>query len=137
MVTEWLTACINEAKAKAEVKVLVDRQRDIIDQYREFSPVGTQIKRKERAVGIAEDNYRRQIAGLAEAHLRLQNIKMTTANLQVIASPEYPLTDNGRKRIIYILAAFFGSLIFISGYFLLIELLDRTLRAANVCPDYL
>lgn len=87
MVTEWLTACINEAKAKAEVKVLVDRQRDIIDQYREFSPVGTQIKRKERAVGIAEDNYRRQIGGLAEAHLRLQNIKMTTANLQVIASP--------------------------------------------------
>ena len=128
MVTEWLTACINEAKAKAEVKVLVDRQRDIIDQYREFSPVGTQIKRKERAVGIAEDNYRRQIGGLAEAHLRLQNIKMTTANLQVIASPEYPLTDNGRKRIIYVLAAFFGSMIFISGYFLLIELLDRTLR---------
>lgn len=99
MVTEWLTACINEAKAKAEVKVLVDRQRDIIDQYREFSPVGTQIKRKERAVGIAEDNYRRQIGGLAEAHLRLQNIKMTTANLQVIASPEYPLTDNGRKEL--------------------------------------
>ena len=98
MVTEWLTACINEAKAKAEVKVLVDRQRDIIDQYREFSPVGTQIKRKERAVGIAEDNYRRQIGGLAEAHLRLQNIKMTTANLQVIASPEYPLTDNGKKK---------------------------------------
>ena len=87
-----------------------------------------QIKRKERAVGTAEDNYRRQIGGLAEAHLRLQNIKMTTANLQVIASPEYPLTDNGRKRIIYVLAAFFGSMIFISGYFLLIELLDRTLR---------
>ena len=33
MVTEWLTACINEAKAKAEVKVLVDRQRDIIVYY--------------------------------------------------------------------------------------------------------
>ncbi len=65
---------------------------------------------------------------------------MTTANLQVIASPEYPLTDNGRKRLIYILAAFFGSLIFISGYFLLIELLtalSATRTAANVCPDSL
>lgn len=131
MVSEWLLACINEAKAKAEVQVLLDRQSDIINQYRDFSPIGTQIKRKERAVGIAEDNYRRQLAGLAEAHLRLQNIKMTTANLQVIASPEYPLTDNGRKRIIYILAAFIGSLIFISGYFLLIELLDRTLRDSD------
>lgn len=131
MVSEWLLACINEAKAKAEVQVLLERQSDIINQYRDFSPIGTQIKRKERAVGIAEDNYRRQLAGLAEAHLRLQNIKMTTANLQVIATPEYPLTDNGRKRIIYILAAFIGSLIFISGYFLLIELLDRTLRDSD------
>lgn len=128
MVNEWLLACINEAKAKAEMKVIVNRQNEILNQYKEFSPVGTQIKRKERAVGIAEDVYRRQISGLADAHLRLQNIKMTTANLQVIAPPEYPLTDNGRKRLLYILAAFIGSLVFITGYFLLIELLDRTLR---------
>lgn len=128
MVTEWLLACINEAKAQAEVQVLIDRQDEIVNQYKEFSPVGTQIKRKERAVGIAEDTYRQQLAGLSEAHLRLQNIKMTTANLQIIAPPEYPLTDNGRKRIFYILAAFIGSWIFICSYFLLIELIDRTLR---------
>lgn len=128
MVDEWLQACINEAKAKAEVKVLGDRQNELMNQYRDFSPVGTQVKRKERAIGIAEDSYREQLRGLSEAHLRLQNIKLTTANLQVIAPPEYPLTDNGRKRLLYILAAFIGSLAFISGYFLLIELLDHTLR---------
>lgn len=38
MVTEWLTACVNEAKAKAEVKVLIDRQHDIVNQYRDFHP---------------------------------------------------------------------------------------------------
>ncbi len=74
MVTEWLTACINEAKAKAEVKVLVDRQRDIIDQYRDFSPVGTQIKRKSvpwvLPKTITADKYR-----LAEAHLRLHILR--------------------------------------------------------------
>lgn len=128
MITEWLAACINEAKALAEVQVLLGRQGDIVGQYKEFSPVGTQIKRKERAVGIAEDTYRQQLGGLAEAHLRLQNIKMSTANLQIIAQPEYPLTDNGRKRIIYVLLSFIGSFVFITGYFLLIELIDRTLR---------
>lgn len=128
MITEWLAACVNEAKARAEVQVLLNRQGEIVDQYKDFSPVGTQIKRKERAVGIAEDTYRQQLAGLAEAHLRLQNIKMSTANLQIIAQPEYPLTDNGRKRIIYILLALVGSIVFISGYFLFIELIDRTLR---------
>ncbi len=128
MVDEWLLACVNEAKAKAELKVLTERQGSISDQYRDFSPVGTQVKRKERAIGIAEDTYREQLRGLSEARLRLQNLKMTTANLQIIAPPEYPLTDNGRKRAFYILAAFVGSLVFITGYFLIIELLDRTLR---------
>lgn len=128
MIDEWLMACINEAKAKAELNVLTDRQGSISDQYRDFSPVGTQVKRKERAIGIAEDTYREQLRGLSEARLRLQNLKMTTANLQIIAPPEYPLTDNGRKRAFYILAALIGSMVFITGYFLIIELLDRTLR---------
>ena len=130
MVDEWLLACINEAKAKAELKVLDNRKGDIISQYQTFSPVGTQVKRKERAIGIAEDTYREQLRGLSEARLRLQNIKMSTANLQIIA-PEFPLTDNGRKRLVFVLAAFVGSLIFIIGYFLIIELLDRTLRDAE------
>lgn len=131
MVIEWLLACVNEAKAKAELKVLQERKNDIADQFQTFSPVGTQVKRKERAVGIAEDTYRQQLHGLSEAHLRLQNIKMTTANLQVIAPPDFPLEDNGRKRMFYIIVAFVSSLVFISAYFLIIELLDRTLRDAE------
>ena len=128
MVTEWLAALVNEAKAKAELDVLKRRQQDIFDQYSHMSPIGTQISRKERAIGIAEDNYRTQLSGLADANLRLKNIEMSTSNLQTVAPPAYPLTDNGRKRLIYILIAFAGSFIFITTYFLLIEILDRTLR---------
>lgn len=130
MVNEWLTACVNEAKAAAELKVLKDRQQDIFSQYSQMSPVGTQVNRKQRAVGIAEDNYRTQLKGLADANLRLKNIEMSTSNLQTVSPPTFPLTDNGRKRIIYILVAFVGSILFIMAYFLLIELLDRTLRDA-------
>lgn len=131
MVLEWLNSLVGEAKAGAELKVLKNRQQEIFDQYSHMSPVGTQVTRKQRAIGIAEDNYRNQIRGLAEANLRLKNIEMSTSNLQTISPPEYPLTDNGRKRTIYIIMAFFGSLIFIITYFLLIELLDRTLRDAE------
>ncbi len=128
MVDEWLTACINEAKAKAELKVLQERQNDIFDQYSHMSPIGTQVNRKQRAIGIAEDNYRTQLKGLADANLRLKNIEMSTSNLQTITPPDYPLTDNGRKRALYVLIAFLGSIVFITTYFLLIEILDRTLR---------
>lgn len=128
MVDEWLKACVGEAKAKAELEVLLRRQQDIFDQYSHMSPIGTQIGRKERAIGIAEDNYRTQLKGLADANLRLKNIEMSTSNLQTVAPPDFPLTDNGRKRILYILIAFIGSIVFIITYFLLIEILDRTLR---------
>ena len=128
MINEWLIALVNEARAQAEMKVLESRQQDIFDQYSHMSPVGTQVNRKERAIDIAEDNYRTQLSGLTSANLRLKNIEMSTSNLQTVAPPSYPLTDNGRNRLMYILAAFFGSMIFIILYFLLIEVLDHTLR---------
>lgn len=128
MINEWLIALVNEARAQAEMKVLESRQQDIFDQYSHMSPVGTQVNRKERAIDIAEDNYRTQLSGLASANLRLKNIEMSTSNFQTVAPPSYPLTDNGRNRLMYILAAFFGSMIFIILYFLLIEVLDHTLR---------
>lgn len=128
MITEWLNALVNEAKASAELKVLKDRQQDIRDQYTHMAPVGTQISRKERAIGIAEDNYRIQLDGLAKAHLRLKNIEMSTSNLQPLSDPAFPLNDNGRKRMLYVIIAFIGSFVFITCFFLLIEVLDRTLR---------
>ena len=131
MVNEWLLAVINEAKAQAELKVLEDRRKDIREGYKTLSPVGTQVNRKERAVGLAEDTYREVLRGLSEARLRLKNIEMSTSNLQIITPPEYPLTDNGRKRLLYIIAAFAGSVIFIIGFSLLVELIDRTLRDAD------
>lgn len=128
MITEWLEALVNEAKASAEIKVLQNRQQDIRDQYAHMAPVGTQVNRKERAISIAEDNYRTQINGLADANLRLKNIEMSTSNLQPLSDPAFPLNDNGRKRMLYIVIAFIGSFVFITCFFLLIEVLDRTLR---------
>lgn len=128
MVNEWLLAVVNEAKAKAELKVLRERIEEVRDGYRGLSPVGTQVNRKERAVGIAEATYREVLRGLSEAQLRLKNIEMSTSNLQIITPPEYPLTDNGRKRSLFVIVAFIGSIIFIIGFSLLVELIDRTLR---------
>lgn len=41
---------------------------------------------------------------------------MSTSNLQTVAPPDYPLTDNGRKRLLYILVAFVGTIVFIITY---------------------
>ena len=128
LVNEWLASLVNEAKAKAELDVLRNRQEDIRNQYIRMSPIGTQVNRKERAIGIAEDNYKIQLEGLAKANQRLKNIEMSTSNLQTVAPPAFPLTDNGRNRMMYVLVAFMGSILFIFSFCLIIEVLDRTLR---------
>lgn len=40
-----------------------------------MSPIGTQVNRKQRAIDIAEDNYRTQLKGLADANLRLKTLR--------------------------------------------------------------
>ena len=50
MVSQWLDAVIRSTKAEAELKVLEKREKDYEEQYKVFSPVGTQIHRKEREI---------------------------------------------------------------------------------------
>lgn len=131
MVNEWLTATIQNAKAKAELKILEDRKKTYGEQYKTFSPIGTQLNRKEREIRVTEQSYLGTLQALNQAKLAQKNIQLTSATLTPIALPTFPLNSDRSKRSLLILAAFFGSIIFIIGLNLIIELLDRTLRDAE------
>lgn len=131
MVNQWLTEIIRNTKAKAELDVLDKRRKDFADQYKTYSPIGTQINRKEREIRITEESYLEVLHGLNLAKLKQKNIQLTSATLNVITPATFPLISDGSKRGILIIAAFIGSLIFIIGCNLIIELLDRTLRDAE------
>ena len=131
MVDQWLNALIQNTKAKAEIKVLDKRRKDYQTIYSTFSPVGTEIKSREREINVTEQTYLEMVHALNLAYLRKRNIQLTTAGLDTITEPAFPLFPNGGKRLLFIIAAFLGSIIFILGYNLLIELLDRTLRDAD------
>ncbi len=131
MVDQWLNALIQNTKAKAEIKVLDKRRKDYQTIYSTFSPVGTEIKSREREINVTEQTYLEMVHALNLAYLRKRNIQLTTAGLDTITEPAFPLFPNGGKRLLFVIAAFLGSIIFILGYNLLIELLDRTLRDAD------
>lgn len=131
MVSEWLKALINNTKSKAELKVLDERLKDFHNKYTTFSPVGTDIKRREREINVTEQSYLEMLHFLNLAYLRKKNIELTTAGLNTVTEPSFPLGANKSKRLLFIIAAFIGSLVFITAYNLLIEILDRTLRDAQ------
>lgn len=131
MVNQWLNEKIRNTKAKAELDVLDKRKKEFADQYKTYSPIGTQINRKEREIRITEESYLEVLHGLNLAKLKQKNIQLTSATLNVITPATFPLISDGSKRGILSFGAFIGSLIFIIGCNLVIELLDRTLRDAE------
>jgi hypothetical protein len=63
-----------------------------------------------------------------DALLRKKNLEMTSASIKVLNPAAYPISTEKTKRKTIVIAAFLGSFILLTCFFLLIELIDRTLR---------
>lgn len=127
-VNQWLNAMIDKTKAEAELAVLDSRRGEFESMYRQLSPLGTEIKRREREIGFTENSYIEMLRSLNEAYARKKNLQLTTSNLNTVNEPIFPLAPNKSKRFLFVVAAFAGSIIFIILYQFVVELLDRTLR---------
>lgn len=134
-IEQWLQATIDFKKAAAELEVMKGRKISLDDKYTFYSPVGTTIKRKEREISFTESSYITILNGLSNAKLRKKNLQLTGASLQVINPPIFPLISKPTKRRYIVAGACAGSFFFILGIFLLIELLDRTLRDKRRAED--
>ena len=128
IVSQWLTELIRFEKSKAELEVMVKRKEQLDERYVYFSPIGSTIKRREREIGFLEQSYLSILNSLNAARLRQKNLQMTSATLQIINPPTYPLESMPSKRKMMVFGSFFGTILFLLGLFFLIELLDRTLR---------
>lgn len=131
VVDKWLDELLKNIRTKAELDVMDNRREEFVEQYKHYSPVGTQLNRREREIRITEESYLSILHALNMAKLKQKNLQLTSSNLNTISPPTFPLTSDGNKRLLFTIASFLGSIIFIIGCNLLIELLDRTLRDAD------
>ena len=60
--------------------------------------------------------------------MRKKNLEMTSATLKVLNPPAFPIQAQPTKRKLIVLTAFFGSILLILGFFILLEIVDRTLH---------
>ena len=128
LVNQWLEQVVIREKTLAQIQAR-DIMREKLDRdFLFFSPIGAVINRKERNIGFVEGNYMSTLNALNQAILRQKNLEMTSASLKVMNPPLFPLTSSPTARRMIVLAAMLGILIAVIGYFLIVELLDRTLR---------
>ena len=131
LVDEWLKQTIAKTKAKAELDVLEQRKKVYNEQYKIYSPIGTQLDRQQREIKILEQSYLQMLHALNMAKMKQKDIQLTSATLRMISEPTFPIMSDKSKRMLLVIGAFMGSLLLIIGFNLLIELLDRTLRDAD------
>ncbi|MDD4514741.1 hypothetical protein [Massilibacteroides sp.] len=127
-VSQWIEELLIFEKSKAEKNVIEQYKQDINQKYSHFSPIGSTIKRQERNIDFIERSYLSILSSLNAARLRLKSLEMNSASLKLINPPTFPLNTEPSKRKAYVLAAFIGSFTFILGFFLIMDLLDFTLR---------
>lgn len=128
IVTEWLAAVLLAEKSRAELAVMKLRKQELDQKYTQFSPVGSTLKRKGREINFSEQSYLSILTALNTARLRQKNLQMTSATLKIINAPVLPLEAEPSKRKMMVAAAGLATLLFVLEFFILLELLDRTLR---------
>lgn len=128
LIMQWLAEVVKAEKVGAEIEAMEVQRLKLNEDFVYYSPVGATIKRHERQIEFIESNYMAALNSLNTARLREKNLQMTSATLRVMNPPSYPLNALPTKRKMILLMTVILTLLFTIGYFLLLEILDRTLR---------
>ncbi len=128
VVEQWLDLVLQYEKAKSDLEIVQKSRHDLDEKYAFFAPVGSTIKRQERSINFTEQNYLNVLRSYNDALMRKKNLEMTSATLKVLNPPAFPISPEPTDRKKFVLAAMIGTFLFILGFFLVLELLDRTLR---------
>lgn len=128
IIEQWLDQVLLFEKAKAELQIVQQSRRELGEKYIFYAPVGSNIKRKERVINFTEQNYLAILKSYNDALVRRKSLQMTSAALKVLNPPAVPVNAQPTNRKQIVMAACLGSFLFILGFFLLLEILDRTLR---------
>lgn len=128
MISKWLEQVLLLEKTKAELGAQDIMRANIDKQMIYYAPIGATLGRKDRHIGFIEGNYMEMLKALNAARLRQKNLQMTTATLRVLNPPLFPMNAQPTNRMMILLGAFMLAFLMTALYFLIIELLDRTLR---------
>ena len=128
MLSRWLEQLLLLEKTKAEMTATDIMKQDLDKQYLFYAPIGATLDRKDRHIGFIEGNYMEMLKALNAARLRQRNLQMTTATLRVLNPPMFPLNAQPTNRLMILLGAFMLTFMLTALWFLIIEMLDRTLR---------
>lgn len=124
---EWVKNTISFEQSKARLTIMDKRKKEFADEYRKLAPLGAMLKKIERQITVAEQEYLELLHGLNMARLTQQNNELTS-KLTTVDPPFLPLKANTSKRVLQVVIGFLAGFIVVIGLLLTHFLLNKTLR---------
>jgi len=133
---QWVDKVVETEDLKAKLNVMDKRNKEFQKKYADYAPAGANLKRIEREIKVAEQEYLEILHGLNLAKLKFQDTQLSS-NLKAVDLPYFPLKPIPSKRKIIIIAAVFMCFIIIFGAILITEYFDTTLKNIQIATEKL
>ncbi|MFY0673452.1 MAG: hypothetical protein JXQ87_08600 [Bacteroidia bacterium] len=130
LLDQWLEYNLEVDKFNARSTQFQEKMDDIEKKYDKFAPLGSQLSKLERKVGVAEKEYLEVLHGLNQARIKEQSVAMK-ANLTVVDNPSMPLDPLPSKRKLLLVSAFLGGIVLVLGFAFITEFLNNGIRSAE------
>lgn len=124
---EWVKTTLDYEQSKARLSLMDKRKSDFDVEYKKLAPLGAMLKKIERQISVAEQEYLELLHGLNLARLTQQNNELTS-KLTIVDPPYLPLRANASKRKMMIIVGFLAGFVIILAMLLTRFLLNSTLQ---------
>ncbi|WP_242118879.1 exopolysaccharide transport family protein [Aestuariivivens sediminicola] len=133
---EWVDKVVETEGLKARLDVMNQQNDEFQQQYAKYAPAGANLKKIERQINVAEQEYLEILHGLNLAKLKYQDTQLSS-NLKAVDPPYFPLKPIPSKRKLIIIAVVFISFILVLVTLLIMKYFDDTLKNVSVAEEKL
>mgnify|MGYP005988999127 FL=1 len=133
---QWVDQVVETEGLNAKLNVMSKNNKEFQKKYASYAPAGANLKRIEREIDVAEQEYLEILHGLNLAKLKYQDTQLSS-NLKAVDLPYFPLKPMPSKRLTIIIAAVFMCFILLLASILVMEFFDNTLKNINVASEKL
>lgn len=127
MMENYLASVKDYQETKSEITGLESKIQNAQKEYDNYAPAGVILKRIERDITIAEQEYLELLKGLNLAKLKVQDVELSS-NIKPVDPPYYPLFPNPTKRLLLVVLAGLLGFIIVASVILALEFFDATLK---------
>ena len=133
---QWVDQVVETEGLNAKLNVMSKNNKEFQKKYADYAPAGANLKRIEREIEVAEQEYLEILHGLNLAKLKYQDTQLSS-NLKAVDLPYFPLKPIPSKRAMIIVAAAFMCFIMLLGFILMMEYFDNTLKNISIAKEKL